>query len=197
MTGVMTVAKLNFQVMEIPEEGLDLADEVLPDELSLLPEEAQVRGLLSLSARLTHVGDHVYVEGVIDGTFVRECVRCLTPYETYTEVPLVGTYQVSDPAARARGRAAKDRSQKPDEETVEVSDEKDDLYVCSGDRVDLAEMLREHLILSTPMQPLCREDCRGLCPVCGQNRNEQSCNCREGQPNNPFAILQERLKKSP
>jgi len=73
-TGVMTVAKLGFHVTEIPEEGLDLADEVQPDELGLLPEEAQVRGSLSLSARLTNVGDHVYVEGVIDGTFVRECV---------------------------------------------------------------------------------------------------------------------------
>jgi hypothetical protein len=64
-TGVMTVAKLGFHVTEIPEEGLDLADEVQPDELGLLPEEAQVRGSLSLSARLTNVGDHVYVEGVL------------------------------------------------------------------------------------------------------------------------------------
>src|SRR5688500_15180428 len=150
--GVMTVAKLGFHVTEIPEEGLDLADEVQPDELGLLPEEAQVSGSLSLSARLTNVGDHVYVDGVIDGTFVRECVRCLKRYEAYAEVPFTAAYQGSDPAVRSRGRATKDPHQESDEEgTAETFDQEDDLYVCAGDRVELAEMLREHIILSTPM----------------------------------------------
>src|SRR5687768_10578154 len=99
-TGVMTVAKLGVQLTEIPEEGLDLADEVQPDELCLLPDEAHVSGPLSLSARLTNVGDHVYVEGVIDGTFVRECVRCLKQYEAYAEVPFTAAYQGLDPAVR-------------------------------------------------------------------------------------------------
>jgi uncharacterized protein len=197
ITGVMTVAKLSFQVTEIPEEGLDLADEVQPDELGLLPEDAQVNGSLSLSARLTNVGEHMYVEGVIDGTFVRECVRCLKPYEAYAEVPFTAAYQGSDPTVRTRERATKDRRQEPDEEeTSETSDREDDLYVCTGDRVELAEMLREHIILSIPMQPLCREECRGLCPVCGHDRNEEPCSCIEAPQVNPFAMLQERLRKS-
>ena len=197
MTGVLTVAKLEFNLIEIPEEGLDVADEVQPDELGLLPEEAQVSGPLSLSARLANVGDHVYVDGVIDGTFVRECVRCLKRYEAYVEVPFTAAYQGSDPTVRSRGRAAKDRPQESDEEGApEISDEEDDLYVCTGDRVELSEMLREHIILSIPMQPLCREECRGLCPVCGQDRNEEPCSCIEAPKTNPFAILQERLKRS-
>ncbi len=139
ITGVMTVARLGFQLTEIPEEGLDLADEVQPDELGLLPEEAQVGEPLSLSARLTNVGDHVYVEGVIDGTFARECVRCLKRYEAYVEVPFTAAYQGSDPTVRSRGRATKDRHQESDEEgTSEPSDQEDDLYVCTGDRVELA-----------------------------------------------------------
>ena len=196
ITGVMTVARLGFQLTEIPEEGLDLADEVQPDELGLLPEEAQVSGPLCLSARLTNVGDHVYVEGVIDGTFVRECVRCLKRYEAYAEVPFTAAYQGSDRTVRSRGGATKDRQESDEEGTSETSDQEDDLYVCTGDRVELAEMLREHIILSTPMQPLCREECRGLCPVCGQDRNEEPCRCIEAPKANPFAILQERLKKS-
>jgi uncharacterized protein len=197
MTGVVTVARLGFQLTEILEEGLDLADEVQPDELGLLPEEAQVSGPLSLSARLTKAGDQIYVEGVIDGTFVRECVRCLKRCETYAEVPFTASYQGPDPSGRSRGRATKDRRHESDEErTLETSDQEDDLYFCTGDRVELAEMLREHIILSTPMRPLCREECRGLCPVCGQDRNEAPCNCIEAPIANPFAILQERLKKS-
>lgn len=196
ITGVMTVAKLSVQLTEIPEEGLDLADEVQPDELGLLPEEAQVSGPLSLSARVTNVGDHVYVDGVIDGTFVRECVRCLKTYEAYTEAPFTAAYQLSDPTVRSRGRATKDRHQESDEERgLETSDQEEDVYVCTGDRAELAEMLREHIILSTPMQPLCHEECRGLCPVCGRDRNEEACSCIEAARKNPFAILQERLKK--
>lgn len=196
LTGVMAVAKLTFQVTDIPEEGLELAEEVQPDELDLLPDEAQVRTALSLSARMTHVGDHVYVEGVIDGTFVRECVRCLTTYDTYTEVPFTATYQLSDHPAKPRGRLVKDRHPMSDADVEKPVDQEDEMYVCTGDRVELVPMLREHIILSTPMQPLCRDDCRGLCPVCGQNKNEQTCSCREDQPSNPFAVLQERLKKS-
>jgi len=197
ITGVMTVAKLSVQLTDIPEEGLDLADEVQPDEIGLLPEEVQVNGPLALSAHLTKVGDHVYVEGVIDGTFVRECVRCLKWYEVYAEVPFTAAYQVLDPAARTRGRATKVPRQASDEDRdPETSDQEDEIYACTGDRVELAEMLREHIILSTPMQPLCHEECRGLCAVCGQDRNEYPCHCSEAPKQNPFSILQERLKKS-
>lgn len=196
ITGVVAVAKLSVQLTDIPEEGLDLADEVHPDELGLLPEEVQVNGPLSLSARLTDVGDHVYVEGVIDGTFIRECVRCLKRYEAYTEVPFTAAYQVSDPTARSRGRASKDRRQESDEEHDAETSDQEDLYTCTGDRVELAEMLREHIILSIPMQPLCHEGCPGLCPICGQDRNEHLCRCIEAPHITPFSILQERLKKS-
>ncbi|HKN88404.1 MAG TPA: DUF177 domain-containing protein [Nitrospiraceae bacterium] len=195
ITGVMTVAKLSVQVTDIPEEGLDLADEVEPDEIDLLPEDAQVSGPLALSARLTNTGDHVYVEGVIDGSFTRECVRCLKRYQAYAEVPFTAAYRVSDPTARSRGRATKDHRQESDEERgSEAFDQEDDVYTCTGDRVELAEMLREHIILSTPMQLLCHEECRGLCPVCGQDRNEHPCHCIETPQKNPFSILQERLK---
>ena len=116
MTGVVTVARLGFQLTDILEEGLDLADEVQPDELGLLPEEAQVSGALSLSARLTKAGDQIYVEGVIDGTFVRECVRCLKQYEAYAEVPFTVSYQGPDPSGRSRSRATKDRRHESDDE---------------------------------------------------------------------------------
>ena len=46
-----------------------------------------------------------------------------------------------------------------------------------GDRLDLGEMIREQLFLSVPLKRLCREDCRGLCPTCGVNRNRTPCDC--------------------
>ena len=46
-----------------------------------------------------------------------------------------------------------------------------------GDRLDLGEVVREQVLLALPLKPLCREDCRGLCPRCGQNRNLGPCGC--------------------
>jgi len=50
--------------------------------------------------------------------------------------------------------------------------------------IDLGEDVRQFLILSLPLKILCREDCAGLCPVCGANRNRSSCSCttEEGDP---------------
>jgi uncharacterized protein len=196
LTEELTVAKLTLQLTEIPDEGLELFEEVQAEELGLLPEEALPRGPLSLSANLVKVGAHVHVEGVLEGPMVWECVRCLKEFDKPTEIPFTAEYQVPDPTVRTRERTTKDRRQDGAESSSEMMDQDDELYICTGDRVELAEMLREHVILSMPMQPLCHEQCRGLCPVCGGDRNEQACSCVQETQKNPFAILQERWKKS-
>jgi uncharacterized protein len=57
--------------------------------------------------------------------------------------------------------------------------EKDALDVgfYEGDGLELNDVLREVILLALPMQLICGEDCRGICPVCGQNRNQQDCGC--------------------
>jgi len=196
LTEELTVAKLTLQLTEIPDDGLELFEEVQPEELALLPEEALVRGALSLSANLVKVGAHVHVEGVLEGTMTWECVRCLKAFDKPTEIPFTAEYQAPDPTVRTRGRTTKDRQPDGAESGSETMEQDDEFYTCTDDGVELAEMLREQVILSTPMQPLCDEQCRGLCPVCGCDRNEQACNCVQETHKNPFAILQERWKKS-
>jgi uncharacterized protein len=58
------------------------------------------------------------------------------------------------------------------EEAVGIAEYRDD-------KIDLTEVVREQLYLALPMKPLCREDCKGLCPVCGVNRNRETCTCQE------------------
>jgi uncharacterized protein len=55
--------------------------------------------------------------------------------------------------------------------------EDDDMYPIVDDRVDLGPLVRDAIVLELPMAPLCRDDCAGLCPVCGANRNEGDCGC--------------------
>ena len=54
----------------------------------------------------------------------------------------------------------------------------DDAYLVVNDFVDLAPMAHDAILLDLPLAPLCRDDCRGLCPYCGIDRNDADCDCR-------------------
>jgi uncharacterized protein len=64
------------------------------------------------------------------------------------------------------------------EEEVELSDRDVVVGYYEGDRLDLGEVVREQVLLGLPLKPLCREDCHGLCPRCGKNRNAGACGCK-------------------
>ncbi len=56
--------------------------------------------------------------------------------------------------------------------------------------LDLSEAVRQYTLLAQPMKPICREDCAGLCPQCGRNLNNQTCDCTPIRPDSPWAPLQ-------
>jgi uncharacterized protein len=60
-----------------------------------------------------------------------------------------------------------------------------------GDGMELNEVLREFVLLSLPMQRLCSESCKGICPVCGQNRNQQQCQCKSEAVDDRWAVLKQ------
>jgi DUF177 domain-containing protein len=173
---------------EIPEEGLSVAWEVQPDEIALGVADAKVQDAFSVSAEVHKTGKVVTAEGTIEGTFVRQCVRCLKEYDTFETVPFTVEYRRQEPG-RTAGRAAEQDN--ADSHGEEVYEPGYDVYDYSGDQVELAAMLREQVILATPMQPLCDADCLGLCPVCGQDRNERSCGCPEPLEESPFSALKQ------
>jgi Predicted metal-binding, possibly nucleic acid-binding protein len=67
----------------------------------------------------------------------------------------------------------------------------EDIIVVEDDRLDLDELVYSNIVLSLPMKHLCSEDCKGICPVCGKNRNERDCECDRGGKKSPFAILKD------
>jgi len=69
------------------------------------------------------------------------------------------------------------------------ADEDEECYTFEGDRITLDTALMDNLFLQLPLISVCREDCKGLCPVCGVNRNESSCLCEQPKPEGPFAAL--------
>ncbi|MDQ7056844.1 MAG: DUF177 domain-containing protein [Persephonella sp.] len=70
-------------------------------------------------------------------------------------------------------------------------------YLEDEEHFNVTELLREEILLQTPMKALCNENCQGICPVCGSNRNENPCDCekKRRRTESPFAKLQELLEK--
>jgi DUF177 domain-containing protein len=91
------------------------------------------------------------------------CSRCLEPFT----LPIDSRFDLRYLPVGAEGG----------EEDREVSDDDLDASVYRDDQIDLNELLREQFYLALPMKPLCRDDCAGLCPQCGTNRNTEMCGC--------------------
>lgn len=95
------------------------------------------------------------------------CSRCLEPNRIAVDVPIDLLFL---PAGQARAGAAPDDHQ--------LSDEDVNASFYEDQTIDLGQVMREQFYLALPMKPLCREDCQGLCPVCGINRNTGTCSCQ-------------------
>jgi uncharacterized protein len=80
-------------------------------------------------------------------------------------------------------------SEETREDDLEVEEADLDEQLVEGDEVDLTEIIREQILLNLPEQVLCKEDCKGLCPQCGANRNLIDCDCGEDEIDPRWAAL--------
>lgn len=130
------------------------------------------------------MGQDLYLEGQVTGALALECSRCLSRYVSRLHEPFrlvlepAGERMPADPEAAAA--LARDGICLGDD--VETG-----LY--RGREFDLGPFFLEVVTLALPVQPLCREDCQGLCPRCGADLNQGSCRCGEVRPPSPFAAL--------
>jgi uncharacterized protein len=171
-------------------DGLSLVGEVTAEDLGLTGDDAVVRGPLAVSLDLTNVEGLVAVTGVLEGTILRECVRCLKEYEDPLAFSVRAAFIPEPKSTPRHSKRIDPRKARPEVVEVEPEEEPDDQYQYQGNQLELAPMLREHVILSAPMQPLCSDDCLGLCARCGKNLNEGPCQCAAEPPIPTFRVVQ-------
>ena len=172
-----TMDLLRPLLADMTADGLSLVGEVTAEELGLTEDDAVVRGPLAVSLDLTNVEGLVAVTGVLEGTIVRECVRCLKEYEDPLAFSVRAAFIPEPKSAPRHPKRVDPRKARAEVVEAEQEEEPDDQYQYQGNQLELAPMLREHVILSAPMQPLCSNDCLGLCARCGKNLNEGPCPC--------------------
>ena len=120
--------------------------------------------------RFRLVGD---VQAVLELT----CSRCLEPYPIKVSAAFALRYL---PASAASAETEHEM----DDDDLETSFYRDD-------QIDLDELLSEQFYLALPMKPLCRDDCRGLCPLCGINLNTGTCGCAPASDDPRLAALRQ------
>jgi DUF177 domain-containing protein len=191
-----TLEMLTPLVADITAEGLSLVGEVTAEDLGLTEADATLRGPLSVSLDLMNADGMIAVTGVLEGTVVRQCVRCLKEYDDALAFSVHAAFAREGKESKGAGRqpkAVEPRKGRPApvkvEPDVEEEAEGDDRYFYQGDHVELAPMLREHIILAAPMQPLCRVDCAGLCARCGEDLNTGPCQCPAEPPATAIRVI--------
>lgn len=125
--------------------------------------EANPTGPVEIRADLVNTGPTLALSGTAKVPVTLRCARCLD------ELSLCLEAQLEDQYREAPGP--------PAEEELRRALEEEGVILYHGDEIDLRGPVRESLLLAIPMQPLCRPECRGICPACGTDLNRQPCEC--------------------
>ena len=141
-------------------------EQSLPIGVILFDSEFEQQSPLNASgtAELHVSTEEIRVQGKLQVSLRMECDRCTEPFvksiEEEFDLIYVPAPETSPGAEIAIG---------PDDSQVGFYD---------GPGLELNDILQEQVLLALPLQRVCREDCQGICPICGQNRNETECDCR-------------------
>jgi uncharacterized protein len=167
-------------------------------------EDFRITSPVHLTADLTKSGLKFLLKGRLTTTLELACSRCLEAFEIPVDATLDLTFvpavepvkPVAESAAPVRAKKTpRHASEDVELDGTEVAEDDLGLSEYSGDEIDLGQMMREQFYLALPMKPLCRPDCKGLCPVCGKNRNRETCSCESTWVDPRFEVLR-NLKKN-
>lgn len=138
-------------------------------------------------AKVTRISDGLLVQGDVAAEVDVECSRCLDRISLPVEGTLEEQFQ---PTVDVMTGAPVDRAE------YEANDAAFD--IDTNHMMDLSEPVRQALLVAMPMKPLCRADCKGLCPQCGANWNDGPCDCRNETVDSRWSGLRElRLDEFP
>lgn len=151
---------MKLDLRQIKPEGVELKFSEISQDLELTQVGFEFPEPIDVELFVAKTGDEVIVQGKISTMVEMECARCLDVFEMDINPKVQFVIQLLDVK----------ESQHSDDDDFVI------LPKTSGD-YDISDRIREAILLELPLKPLCSEDCRGLCPMCGVNLNETDCDC--------------------
>jgi uncharacterized protein len=167
--------RLIMELSAIPPEGISQDFTCTGSALGIVDTELIVTQLVEIECQFYKINQEVIVQGSLRSVVHLTCSRCVEEFKQPLRIALDAVYLPMHAISSERAQE------------LEVGEA--DVYGYAEPLVDIAEMVRDKLILSIPLQPHCTVGCKGLCPSCGVNRNTISCQCAEEKLGSPFEPL--------
>jgi uncharacterized protein len=173
-----SISFMFLSVKEMQKRKVRFDESFQPGQIDFSGEDLEQGSPLQASGAaelLPRTGGQVRIQGKYAVEMTAECDRCLGR----AVFPLNESFDLfySPVAVIAR------------DEEVAIDESETEIGFYKGDGLELEDVLRERVLLALPMQRVCREDCRGICPVCGKNRNDGACDCQPDAKDDRWGAL--------
>ena len=145
-----------------------------------LEEEGKIAGAAHFEGELFCEGTKTHLRGTVTADVDVMCTRCAEPTRVRIDMPFEDVFV--------------DAAEEVLEKELEVDGPALDEQLVQQPQIELTEIVREQILLDLPEQVLCREDCKGLCPQCGANRNLIDCDCGETDIDPPANKKRRKVK---
>ena len=142
---------------------------VAPESIGLEEDAGLFRGEIRVDGTVMNTGSSFRVVGTVTACRCFVCDRCLSAGERTMTLDFTEDY-------------------------TKTPGETDETAFFDGETIILDDLVRDTLLVAEPLRELCKSDCKGLCPVCGQNLNEGTCDCDAFVPDPRLAALESLLK---
>lgn len=168
---------MRIELDKLGKNGTAFAHAYQPEDLGLEEDGVHLTRPPAVKGRIDRDGHQVRVKGSIAAEAEVECDRCLQPIS----VPVDTEFDVSYVPTMDYVAG----------ETPELNEEDLIVSVFDDESIEIDDLAREQVLLALPSRVLCREDCKGLCPVCGINKNMQACQCESADVDPRWAALKD------
>jgi uncharacterized protein len=172
---------LKFNVAQLLREEVGARRNYTFSENALPLDDEMILRQLEGKVRFTRTVTGVLADADAQGVVELPCIRCLNPAHQRVSIHFQDEFH-----SRIEVNTGMPLP-KPSED--------DPFFIDESHLVDLGEALREYALIELPMQPLCRPDCKGLCPNCGADRNLGECGCVNDETDGRFAVLKNLLNE--
>jgi len=168
-----------IDLKDLRQDKVSVNGSIEPGSLDFSADAIRLTRPLEWNATAERAGAEIRIVGSLRTTVEAACSRCLQP----------ASYEVSktfDLFFRQREEFMFD-----EDDEIELTDKDTRTAFFSGTELNIGDILHEQLLLALPMKPLCKLDCKGLCPTCGTNLNVKNCECEKEQFNPNLDALME------
>ena len=166
---------MKIRVDNIPEEGWRITERVDPAQIEFDMPGYRLDEPLIFIGEAMRAGEDISLRGTLSGTVNPQCSRCLADFAMPVDLPMDVVYVFRE-----------ERPEKEDE-TIEPHS---NISYYEGDTLDLIKEIKDLLLVSLPIKPVCRADCKGLCLQCGADMNTAPCTCEQRPAASPFDKLE-------